>query len=139
VEGAAQTVAVLAAGLAGLWFILRGAWRVVRAAQSVYELLHTELTHNHGGSMKDEVAAIAVAVGKLQADLTDLAEAKDTDHALIRLQLETLGHELTRPLSGTPGSPLTGHRPRERGKTGWTRHLTGTYDARKGDARRARS
>lgn len=96
----ATTVAAVAAGVAGGIYLARQLWRLVRGIQRVHELVTHELTHNGGGSMKDDLAAIATAVGQLQGDFRDLTRTKELAHELLQAQLDALHHELD-----TPGRP----------------------------------
>lgn len=83
-------VAALAAATAGILYLGRQVWRFFVAAQQVHDLLTHELNHNGGGSMKDDVAATAVAVGIVQRDLNDLARQKNLEHSLIQLEVTRL-------------------------------------------------
>ena len=86
----ATATAVIAAGLAGLVYMVRASVRFARSVLSIHDLIQRELSENSGGSIKDEVAAIAVAVGGLQRDFADLTESKDLAHAGLQDQVDTL-------------------------------------------------
>lgn len=105
VEQVMATIAVVAAGIAGLAYMARGLWRFIRSVQSIHELIQTELTQNSGGSMKDEVAAIAVQVGQLQGNLRELAQNKDEAHVILQRQLDSIMEDL-----GTPDLTVPQHR-----------------------------
>lgn len=75
----ATTLAALAAGVAGIGYLIRVARRWARILERLYALADHELRHNHGGSMKDDLHGLAVAsrqiseeVGALRDDLSDL-------------------------------------------------------------------
>lgn len=95
---------LVSAALAALAYLSRMVWRGFRLVEQVGELLQHELTHNSGSSMKDDLAAIAVAVGRLQADMHDLATTKETAHTVLQIQLDTIVDEL--------GMEPTSHRHR---------------------------
>jgi hypothetical protein len=94
-------VTLVSAALAGLVYLSRQVWRGFKLMERLAELLQHELSPNSGTSMKDDVAAIAVAVGQLQADFTDLIRdvtdsklAGTSVHELLQLQLDDIHHEL---------------------------------------------
>lgn len=94
----AAMVAAIAAGVAGLLYLARLAWGFFTSVQRIHELITHELTHNSGGSMKDNLTATAQAVGQLQADVAELARAKALAHELLQLQLDTLADALGLPV-----------------------------------------
>lgn len=83
-------VTLISAALAAMLYLSRQIWRGFRMMELLASVVEHELTPNTGSSMKDDVAAIAVAVGRLQGDLVELAAAKDITHGLIQMQLDTL-------------------------------------------------
>jgi hypothetical protein len=91
---------LMAAALAGLLYLARQLWRGFKIVERVADVVQHELSPNTGSSMKDDVAAIARAVGQLQSDVTELTRDKDTAHAALQLQLDAITHEL----GTTPGA-----------------------------------
>lgn len=67
-------IVALAALLAALGALGRHLARMARILRAVGRLVEGELEHNHGGSMKDDVYGIAVSVGELGREVTDLNE-----------------------------------------------------------------
>lgn len=95
-------VSLLAASLAALGYLARQAWRGFQLVQRVHDLLEHELTPNGGSSMRDELIAVARALGAVQRDVSevklevgDLTTAKQTAHELLQLQLDSITAELT--------------------------------------------
>lgn len=68
--GFALAVRQIARWLAGLW----------RRVDAVLDLVHRELEHNHGSSMKDDVHGIAMALGRTQRDLDAVVAALKRQH-----------------------------------------------------------
>lgn len=68
---AAVWIAALAAGVAGLGYLVKKGRDVVRAIAAIQHIVERELEHNHGSSMKDDTHGMAVAIGKLQRDRDD--------------------------------------------------------------------
>lgn len=101
-------VTLVSAALAGLVYLSRQVWRGFRLMERLAEVVQHELSPNTGSSMKDDVAAIAVAVGQLQADFQDLVDSKDQAHDALQLQLDTIGHELV--THRDPGRHRPAHR-----------------------------
>lgn len=87
-------VTLVAAALAALGFIVRMTWKGFRVVERVHELVDHELTPNDGSSMRDDVAAIAVAVGELQRDFHELRRDKAREHEAIQGELHSLAREL---------------------------------------------
>lgn len=92
---------LLAAALAALGYLGRQAYAGFRVVQRVHDLLEHELTPNGGSSMRDELTAVARAIGAVQlevseltSDLGELANTKQLAHELLQLQLDTLAAEL---------------------------------------------
>lgn len=81
---------LVAASLAALLYLARQVWKLFK----VLDRITYELSPNHGTSMKDDLSAVAVAVGELQGQVRDLATGKDTAHQLLQLQIDGLGHEI---------------------------------------------
>jgi hypothetical protein len=76
VEGWALYLTAVAAGVGAVIYLLRALVRVGRwaregwrRARAVLDLIEHELTPNHGGSMKDNLTAIARGLGSAQARL----------------------------------------------------------------------
>lgn len=67
----AVLIAAVAAAVAGLVYLARGARNVVQAIAAIQHIVERELEHNHGSSMKDDTHGMAVAIGKLQRDRDD--------------------------------------------------------------------
>lgn len=86
---------LLASALAALAYLTRQAWSGFKLVQRVHDLLEHELTPNGGSSMRDELAAVAVAVGTVQSELLELVETKRIAHELLQLQLDSIAAELT--------------------------------------------
>jgi hypothetical protein len=105
---ASTATAVIAAGLAGLAYLTRAALRFARSVLSIHDLIQRELSQNSGSSMKDELAAVAVAVGQLQGQVEDLKESKDEAHHILQTQLDSIHTHL-----GAPDPLFPNHR-RER-------------------------
>jgi hypothetical protein len=85
VTGSATTIAALAAGVAGLGYLIRLVHRWATMLGKLLDLAEHELTHNHGTSIKDDVHGLALSVKVLQ-DTTD--ELRD--------EVTTLRHEFDR-------------------------------------------
>lgn len=81
---------LVAAALAALLYLARQTWKLFQ----VLERITYELSPNHGSSMKDDLSAVAVAVGELQGQVRDLATGKDAAHQLLQLQIDGLTHEV---------------------------------------------
>lgn len=77
---------LVSAALAGMLYLGRQTWRLFQ----VLERITYELSPNHGASMKDDLSAVAVAVGDLQAQVRELGIRKDAEHRLLRYQLNDL-------------------------------------------------
>lgn len=101
---------LLAAALAALGYLTRQVWRGFQVIQRIHDVVNHELAPNSGSSMKDDIAAMAVALGHVQADLTDLTKNKDLAHQLLQLQLDTVAKELGLPAPG----PTPAHHPHHR-------------------------
>lgn len=97
---------LVSAALAGLLYVARQVWRGFKVVERLSDIVQHELSPNTGSSMKDDVAAIAVAVGRLQSDVEELRESKDTAHDVLQVQLDTIAEEL-----GIEG-PLNTSKPR---------------------------
>lgn len=87
---------LVSAALAGLIYLGRQTWRGFKVVEKLASVVEHELSPNTGSSMKDDVAAIAVAVGQVQRDVADLTESKETAHGLLQLQLDSLTDEVAR-------------------------------------------
>lgn len=85
---------LISAALAALLYLSRMVWRGFQLVEQVGDLLQHELTHNSGSSMKDDLAAIAVAVGRLQLAVADLNSSKETAHTVLQIQLDSIVDEL---------------------------------------------
>lgn len=94
---------LMSAALGALLYVSRQLWRGFRLIERLGDIIQHELTPNSGSSMKDDVAAIAVAVGQLQADVTDLTEAKETAHDALQLQVDSIVSELGLTSTHTKG------------------------------------
>jgi hypothetical protein len=72
---------VAAAGLVGALAYLgkRVFQPTIRRVRAIAHVIDRELDYNHGGSIKDDVHGIAVTVGQLSRDVTDLTE-RFNDH-----------------------------------------------------------
>lgn len=81
---------LVAAALAALLYLARQTWKLFQ----VLERITYELSPNHGSSMKDDLSAVAVAVGQLQGQVRDMAAGKDAAHQLLQLQIDGLTHEV---------------------------------------------
>jgi hypothetical protein len=77
VSEAALWVAAIAAGVAGLVYLGRGARKGLQAIGAIQDIVERELEHNHGSSIKDDVHGMAVAIGKLQRDREEDRELLD--------------------------------------------------------------
>lgn len=75
-------VSLVAAALGALGYLIRKLRRAVRVLDAIDHLVDHELTHNGGTSIKDDITAIAQAVGGLQADLRDLEAEVRSHHPL---------------------------------------------------------
>lgn len=93
-------VTLVSAALAALLYLARQGWRLFKLLELLSSIVQHELSPNTGNSMKDDVAAIAVAVGKLQSDVSDLTLEKTAAHGQLQLQLDSIHHELGH---ATPG------------------------------------
>lgn len=78
-EGWALYLTAVAAGMAAILYILRAmvrGWRWARLgwvrARALGDLLEHELSPNHGGSMKDNLTAIARGLGAAQGRLAEI-------------------------------------------------------------------
>jgi hypothetical protein len=83
---------LVAAALAALLYMARQTWKLFQ----VLERITYELSPNHGASMKDDLSAVAVAVGQLQGQVRDLQAGKDAAHTFLQLQLDGLEAEIHR-------------------------------------------
>lgn len=83
-------VSLVAASLAALLYLGRQSWNLFR----VLEHITYELSPNHGQSMKDDIAQVAVAVGQLQGQVRDMAAGKEAAHQFLQLQIESLTQEV---------------------------------------------
>ena len=92
-------LALVAAALAALGYVSRQVWRGFKILDKVSDIVLHELRPNSGSSMKDDVAAIARAVGQLQADVKDLTSSKDAAHTVLQIQLDSIVDELGMPPS----------------------------------------
>lgn len=97
VSDAAATVAAVAAGLAGTLYLGRKTVRFLRALDKLSKLVEHELTNNSGASMKDELHAVAVAVGVLQSDVQRNSHRLETLEALTILGYKSPEHEEGKP------------------------------------------
>lgn len=84
-------VTLAAAALAGVVYLIRQLLAAARVLDRLHTLVDHELTRNGGSSMKDDVAAIAVAVGQLQADVEDIRNDKEAEHRVLHERLDELG------------------------------------------------
>jgi hypothetical protein len=87
-------VTLASAALAAMLYLTRQFWRGFKVLEKLADVVNHELSPNSGTSMKDDVAAIAVAVGDLQANVKDLTQSKDMAHQLLQLQLDTVADAL---------------------------------------------
>lgn len=87
-------LALLAAALAAIGYMVRLLWIGFRLVQRIHDLVEHELTPNGGSSMRDDVAGVARAVGNLQADMEELRQRKALAHELLQGQIEALAGEL---------------------------------------------
>lgn len=85
--GSAMTVAALAAGVAGLGYLIRLLRRWAAMLNKLVALAEHELTHNHGTSIKDDAYGLAVSV-KVLNDNVDGLRDEMTD---IRHRLDNMG------------------------------------------------
>jgi hypothetical protein len=99
-------VTLVAAALAALGYLTRQVWKGFQVIQRIHDVVNTELSPNSGSSMKDDVADIAVAVGRLQSDVRDLTTSKELAHEVLQLQLDTVADALA--------LPRTTHHPQHR-------------------------
>lgn len=83
---------LVAAALAALLYLGRQTWKLFQ----VLERITYELSPNHGASMKDDLSAVAVAVGELQSQVREMAAGKDAAHTFLQLQIDGLTHEVAR-------------------------------------------
>lgn len=83
---------LIAAALAALLYLGRQTWKLFQ----VLERITYELSPNHGASMKDDLSAVAVAVGELQGQVRDMQTGKDAAHTFLQLQIEALEAEVNR-------------------------------------------
>lgn len=72
VQDYAVWIAALAAGVAGMAYLARLLIAVLRRVTVIQRLTESELEHNHGSSMKDDVHGMAVSLGKLQRKTDEL-------------------------------------------------------------------
>lgn len=106
-------VTLVSAALAGLLYLARQTWRAFRVMERLSDVVQHELSPNTGSSMKDDVAAIAVAVGQLQlqgrqlqSDMADIKSdymsrpAADAAHAALQLQLDSIHHDIGQHQAG---------------------------------------
>lgn len=84
---------MVAAALAGLLYMSRQGWKFFQ----VLERIAYELSPNHGASMKDDLSAVARAVGELQAQVQVMADEKDSAHRSLQIQIDGLIHEAHHP------------------------------------------
>lgn len=66
VQDYAVWIAALAAGVAGMAYLARLLIAVLRRVTVIQRITESELEHNHGSSMKDDVHGMAVSLGELQ-------------------------------------------------------------------------
>lgn len=85
---------LVAAALAALGYLVRQTWQAAKWLQAIHDVVEHELSPNSGSSMKDDMAAMAVALGGLQRDVADLTESKETAHDVLQVQLDTLADAL---------------------------------------------
>lgn len=97
----AAAAAAIAAGVAGVLYLSQLAARALLRAwgtlHGLAELVTHELEHNGGGSIKDDVVGIAVAVGQLQRQVDELLEQREDAtavHQLLQLQVDQLGQAI---------------------------------------------
>lgn len=81
---------LIAAALAALLYLGRQVWKLFQ----VLERITYELSPNHGASMKDDLSAVAVAVGELQGQVRDMQTGKDAAHTYLQRQIEALESEV---------------------------------------------
>lgn len=81
---------LVAAALAALLYLARQTWKLFQ----VLERITYELSPNHGASMKDDVASVAVAVGEVQRQVADMASGKDAVHRFLQMQIDSLSAEV---------------------------------------------
>lgn len=68
---------LLASGVTSIRYLARTIRAVFRKLEAIDALLSRELEHNHGSSIKDDVAGTAVAVGKLGREVDNLTVSTD--------------------------------------------------------------
>jgi hypothetical protein len=90
-------VTLVAAALAALGYLIRITWGGFVLVKRIHDLVEHELTANSGSSMKDDVAAMARALGGVQRDLIALTEDKELAHQVLQLQLDTVADALGLP------------------------------------------
>lgn len=88
-------IVATAAVLAALTVIYRQARALVRWAQglgrrlrAIDDVITRELEHNHGGSIKDDVHGMAVALGLLQRQVTEQGKQHDADVQRLRALID---------------------------------------------------
>lgn len=72
---AEQLIAVCltaAALIAALGYLARKLRRLLEVVAAAYRLLQLELEHNHGGSIKDDITGMAISIGRVDREVTDL-------------------------------------------------------------------
>lgn len=87
------TLVVLAsAALAAMLYLGRQSRSLFRVLAHITH----ELSPNGGSSMKDDITAVALAVGQLQADYADLVKTKQSEHLLLQAQLDEHTRQIAR-------------------------------------------
>lgn len=94
---------LVSAALAAVLYLARQTWRGFRVLEQVAAVVQHELSPNHGSSMKDDVAAIARAVGALQGQYDEDKRDALLVHGALQVQLDAIYHELRMPPPRTAG------------------------------------
>jgi hypothetical protein len=78
-----QLVALVAGSvvvLSGVGYLFGRLRAVFRFVETIHHITTKELEANHGGSMKDDLSGVAVAVGKLQRRVDTIEKRYNLDH-----------------------------------------------------------
>lgn len=68
--------------LTALGYLARKLRRIGQIVGAAHRLLQLELEHNHGGSIKDDITGMAVSIGRVDREVTDLR--RDFDNHIKR-------------------------------------------------------
>jgi hypothetical protein len=72
-----EGIVAAAAVSAALIYLLKIGRAAAVKLDRIWQLADSELTHNHGSSIKDDVYGTAIAIGKTQRELDRLAKRVD--------------------------------------------------------------